>query len=506
MQKEYPMQKLRSYTKKERNFYLIGLAGQNVLYGISSVLAYYFQFTLLIPAMTVSVLLTFNQLFDAVKDPVMGNLMDRTRTKWGKARPFLLFSPIPAGVFLLLCFTGRVYDPALGMTDWRNLLGVVWAFSTCLLFGLAFTAGDVPIHSLPNLMTEDEQARTKLVSMKMIAMLTAIIGEAVMPLSLQAKNFFIAGGRGIQQAEKNGFFLVAVPMILFGAGAFQLTGLFVQERVALHEKTNSIWENLMLLWKNKPFRAILVSGLLASVKSVEIMGTLPLYTYYYANKEPLKIVLYTLLLGGGSFIGKAFSARLTPHLVRRYEKSRLFVAVNLLSALPMLLIYLLYCSAPGKMANPTYIVLTALCYTVGGTLFAIQTITVNLLTSDAVDYEEYYTNIRPDGMLASGQTITVKVGAGISSLISGAVFAVTGFSGQRVADLNTFIDAGGIARHSAVFAADMRTLFFLATVPSVIGAILCALPMLCYPLADTEHRRILDELNTRRHESDSEYL
>lgn len=493
---------LSTYTKRERNAYLIGLSGQNLLYGISMALAYYYQFTLLIPAMTVSVILTFNQVFDALKDPVVGNLVDRTRTKWGKARPFVLFSPLPTGILLVLCFSNQIYDSTANAASGQNIAIVALSFVSLFLFSLAFTAGDIPLHSLPNLMTEDQQDRTKLISMKMAVQLVAMLGIAVQPAALQMGKVLAKQGESVQQTEQRGFLWVAVVLAVIGTAAFQMAGLFVRERVTLNQKVNSITENLKLMWRNRPFRAVLLSGILASPKAVETVGTVPLFTYYYANKNPLRIILYTLAVGGGSFIGKIIAARLTPYLANKREKSQLFIITNCISAAAMLLVYLLYCTAPTAMTAPLQMVLTCLLYAVSGTASAIQGIAANLMTSDAVDFEEYHTGLRPDGVFASGQTITYKLSTGVSSLLGGAVYAISGFSGQRIAQLNAFVNHGGLARTSAAFASDMRLLFALSTIPSVIGALLCVLPMLRYPLRDKAHAELLEELNRRRHEGE----
>jgi len=189
---------MNTYTKKERNSYLVGLTGQTVIYAIIMSLAYYFQFTLLIPAMAVSVILTGNQIWNAFKDPFMGTIMDRTRSKWGKARPWLLFAPLPTGIFTILIFVNGIYDPAQAMAG-RNLPIVIWAAASYFLWGLAYTAGDVPLHSLPALMTEDKSDRTKIISMKTIAGMIGFLGIAVQPLALQVGQSFADGTRGTQQ-------------------------------------------------------------------------------------------------------------------------------------------------------------------------------------------------------------------------------------------------------------------------------------------------------------------
>lgn len=490
-------QSINTYTTKERNMYLIGLVGQNIIYGVSTVFSYYFQFTLLIPAMAVSIILTMNQIWDAIKDPIMGVIMDKTQTKLGKARPFVLFSPIPAGVLLIMCFCNGIYKTTFCVS---NIFIVLWAALSCFLFGLAFSAGDIPINSLPNLMTENEQDRTKLISLKTIGVVVAGLSVAVQPLALQVGNLFHDMGMELQKSERAGFLTIAILFSACGTIMFQLAGFFVKERIVVNRKASSIGENFKLMWKNTPFRAVLISGILASPKAVEMVGSLPLYTYYYANKEPMLIIVYAVLLGFGSFAGKLIASHITPKLVIRHEKRILFIVCNLICAAIMLLIYLLYLSAPTQMATPVYLFITALLYTVGGTASGIQSIIINLFIADAVDMEEYESGIRPDGVFTSGQTVTVKISSGISSLIGGILYAVVGLSSERIAQMNTFVEMGGVLRTTTDFSGEMNIFFFLSTIPSVIGAILCILPVIKYPLSDKEHTRMLDEINKRRYE------
>ena len=480
---------MQTFTKKEQKCYLTGLAGQTFLYAITMSLAYYFQFTLLIPAMAVSVILASNQIWDTFKDPIMGSIIDRTRSKWGKARPWLLFTPLPVGILTVLCFVNGVYDPAQGMAG-RNLLIVSWAAASYFLWSLAYTAGDIPLHSLPALMTDDRDDRTKLISMKTIAGLAGSLGVAVQPLALQA-------GR-VWRSERLGFIAVVIPLALVAAALFQLAGLFTRERVALTEKVYSLKENFQVLWRNKPSRAVLLSGILASPKSAEGVAMMPFISYYYANKDPGKIILYSVILASGSYVGKILAVKLTQKLVAKYEKAKLYNFSNLMIVPPTLFVFLLYLSAPTRMADPLYVGLTALAFTVAGTFHALVGIITPLFTADAVDYEEYHHHSRPDGMFASEQTMITKVSAGVSSLIGGAVYALVGFSGKGVEELNRFIDAGGIARTSAVFRPYMTVLFFLFTVPTVIGALLSMIPTWRYPLSDAEHARVLAELKERR--------
>ena len=90
---------MNTYTKKERNMYLIGLMGQNVIYNvIATGMTFYFQSVIFIPAIAISVIMGVARIWDAINDPMMGTIVDRTRTKWGKCRPYLIFTPVIIGI------------------------------------------------------------------------------------------------------------------------------------------------------------------------------------------------------------------------------------------------------------------------------------------------------------------------------------------------------------------------------------------------------------------------
>ena len=122
---------------------------------------------------------------------------------------------------------------------------------------------------------------------------------------------------------------------------------------------------------------------------------------------------------------------------------------------------------------------------------------------NATDYEEYCSGIRPDGVFFSGQTFIAKITAAIATVINGIAYSVVGFSDAKVQEVNDYIAAGGIPRLNPEYQPFMTVLFFIVSVPPVIGCILSVLPTIKYALSDKEHKRILDELNERRHAAEN---
>ena len=111
------------------------------------------------------------------------------------------------------------------------------------------------------------------------------------------------------------------------------------------------------------------------------------------------------------------------------------------------------------------------------------------------DYEEYTNGTRPDAVFFSGQTLS-PLTTGIATNRAGLLAQ---FSDARVAELNSFIAAGGIPRIEANYSKFMMILFFLVSIPPAIGCILSVIPTWKYALDDDEHKRILNILNERRH-------
>ena len=93
--------------------YLVGMMGQNMIYNIIGTgLYFYFQSVIFIPAMAISIFMAVARVWDAINDPMMGTFVDRTNTKWGKCRPYLLFSPVVIMVITILTFCNGMYGSA----------------------------------------------------------------------------------------------------------------------------------------------------------------------------------------------------------------------------------------------------------------------------------------------------------------------------------------------------------------------------------------------------------
>ncbi len=491
---------LTTYTPKERNMYLLGMIGQNMIYNIINTgLVYYFQSVIFIPAMAMSVIFAVARVWDAINDPMMGTICDHTHSKWGKCKPYLMFVPGIVGIITILTFVNGRYTAYEGNVPMQILI-VAWAGISYILYGMSYTAGDIPLWGVTSLMTDNEKDRANILSLARIA---AGLGGAVVLLSIIPASQAI--GNAITKAVGNseiamqyGFIIMAVVLTVISTLLFQCAGA-VKERVPQSERHYTLKENFQVMWCNVPFRKILVSAVLRSPFQLLTLIAMTLLSYYYGNAGRDNYIIYMLFLGAAIFGGQFLSMAFAPALAAKFEKKRIFNFCNFISGVPFALIFVVYMIAPQNLDNWGWLCVLFVLFALAGAGTGVVNVLQSVMIADCVDYEEYRTGIRPDGVFFSGQSFATKLGSGISSILQGVVYAAIGFSDARVAEVNNLLLAeGSTLSFKADFPEYAAAMFFLVSIPPAIGCLLSIIPTWKYPLTNKEHARILEFLRVRR--------
>lgn len=597
----------QTYTKKELAGYLVGLAGQNIIYNIIATgLAFYFQSVIFLPAIACSLIFALARVWDAVNDPMMGTIVDKTKTKWGKCKPYLLFVPAVILITTILPFFNSMYaepndmhevtlqdntkytafvdtdltkeleyegetyyfvpadntwelkrdadgkvltdsegntvktavmiysgdshtpvaDKTLAQTvlqEFQNEYGfekatgtksvliIAWAAFSYILWGMTYTIGDIPLWGVTSLMTEDQNDRAKILSLARAVANVGMIGTLFTMIAPSFQGIYKAQGMDEAHSLRMAYITLAIVMTVFATILFQFAGFSVKERVkGQSTKKYTIKENFKIMFGNKPFRQILISGILRS--PIQLLGivAMTLVMYYFFNNDiggtlfvngalNVTLVLQVIVVVIGLFGGMIFFPLFVPKLITKIEKRKLYNFFSLIGAIPFAGIFGFFMISGGNVLTwPGMIVMAVLFFTAGASMGSLNVLQ-SVMIADCVDYEEYNTGVRPDGVFFSGQSFITKLSAGIASLISGAVYALVGFSDKNVALLNNALVNGADFKtyNDGKFAAAM---FFLISIPPAIGMILSAIPTLRYKLTDEEHTRILGELIERRGE------
>lgn len=501
--------KHNTYSGKELTGYLIGLAGQNIIYNIiSGGLQYYWQSIIFLPAMAISIIFFIARVWDAVNDPMMGSIVDHTRTKWGKCKPYLMFVPVPIGIITILTFCNGTYTDysSTGM----HVLIILWAAISYILWGMAYTVGDIPLWGVTSLMTDDEKDRAKALS---LARIVANVGAIGMLITFAGKSFSQMfqekNGLDVLHADKLSYIIVAVALTVFATILFQFSGLSVKERVQQSEKKYTMKENFKIMFSNDPFRRLLISGVLRSpIQLLSIVGLTLVMYYFFDNNlanmvvdgklQIVKIIqLLVMALGllGGMIIGTA----VTPKLVGKFGKKQLYNFYSIAGAVPYCLIFAVYKLADGNlMKNMFYVLLMAVMMFASSWAMGSINILQSIMIADCVDYEEHKNGVRTDGVFFSGQSFITKLSMGVSSLISGFVYSAVHYTDKYIETLNTELAEGKYHFFEANDGKYAMAMFLLISIPPAIGMLLSAIPTIKYPLTDQEHTRILNELIEKR--------
>lgn len=513
-------QKRLTYTNKELSGYLVGMFGQNLIYNIVATgLYFYFQNVICLPAMALGWIMTIARVWDAINDPMMGTIVDKTKTKWGKCRRLVIIFPGIIGVVTILTFINSNYANAT--TTAQKALIIGWAAVSYVAWGMCFTVCDIPLWGITSLMTEDENDRSKILGLARMVAGVGGIGVLVVQIAQALGTAFVDKldksapdyAELVQKANQKGFIITVIIMTVVASILFEFAGIATRERVQKSEKSYTFKENFKIMFSNKPFRQILISGILRSPIQLLMIVAMTLVTYYYANGNIMNILAtdasgkitginFKILIGLGCvalglFVGQFVAMGITPLLIKKFEKKTLYNFYSIAGAVPFALIYVFFKISGGDLTSTVWSIVTGICMLFGSAAFGGINVLQSVMIADCVDYEEYYNGVRTDGVFFSGQSFITKLAAGLSTIISSVVYSIVGYSGKNVDILNKAIANGesfitydggtGKGKYAAA-------MFFLISIPPAIGMLLSAIPTLKYAMTDKEHENILAEL------------
>lgn len=477
---------LKTYTGKEKKYYLLGVVGQNVIYNIIGVgLVLYYTEALYVPPAIVALLMLVARLWDAFNDFIMGAIVDRTRSRWGKCRPYLLFAPL-----LILFATVGAFSANFNYLQ-KPALTIVFIYVTYILWGMLYTVADIPMWGVTALMTESEKDRTKLLS---LARISGAVGSAVtLLLYVTVVGLFKNTGRTFifPTAGAYGYFMATLVYAVIGYALFQLQGFNVREKIKPTYKETNIFRNFALLGKNKPFLQVMLSGILGSTKVMLASCSSYLILWYYTNGNEAGTMFYYAAIGGGYFVGNLVAMYFTPALLRRFSKKNLYNWSHLWSVIPFVIVFLLFAYRLDSVPVIAVMIIFA------GAMQGFPTVLQSSMIADSVDYLEWKTGEKADGLCFAGQTFLAKLQAAVSYY--GALLVLS-FVGYNAEAMQKFVAAGGIVREQ--YPEVMMALFVIITLLPALGSVLSVIPTWRYCLTEEEHGNILNELNKRRREGE----
>ncbi len=500
-----------TYTKGELIGYLTGMFGQNLIYQVvaAGLVSYYLGKVICIPAGAVSAIIFVARIWDAINDLMMGTIVDKTHSKWGKCRPYLIIFPAIIGLMTVLCFINGDYPAAKaaaeaakgeGAISAQMVFIVAWAAASYIIWGMLFTICDIPLWGITSLMTEDQDDRAKIIGLARIAAGVGGIGTVISFIPSAITGFF----PNAENPERTAWMATVIAVVVVATIFFEFAGVATKERVAGEAKEKkSIKDNFATMWNCKPFRQILISGVLRSPLQLLMLLAVDLLMFCYLDNDTKNIsndmlIFKVALIGLMVFIPQFTAMAITPNLVKRFENKKIYNFYSIAGAVPYLLVFVVYLIFKDNLHSWPAVICTAIL--IGGASASMGGINVmqSVMIADCVDYEEYHNGNRPDGIFFSGQSFLTKLSGGIAAAIQGVVYEIVHFSGEEVDAIKTQLSTGTQHFYQMDGGSYAKAMFFLISIPIAIGMIASAIPMFKYAMTDKQHTEILDALVEKR--------
>ena len=395
---------------KEKVGYGLGDMASNFYMGFFGLfLLYYYTDVFGIAPAAAATMLLITKVVDAVSDPAMGLIADRTDSRWGKYRPYLLWVAIPYAILGYLLFLG----PELSDTG-----KLIYAYVTYTLVMLAYTAVNVPYSALLAVISPVAEERTKATQFRFIfaSLGTLSVGALATPLVR-----WLGGGN-----EVLGFRLTIILFAVLSVLLFWIVFAATRERIRPEPHRSSIREDLGALVKNVSWVVLVATGILVVVGLIARFASIVFYTKYYLLDDGaivFSIFDRTAFLTSCGLIGQLIGALTTPMLAARFEKHHLVIGMNLLHAV---LLGVCFTIPPEQFA------LIVVIHSLGIFTFGVIITLLFSMYTDCAEYGEWRTGKNTAGLTVSASMFSLKFGSAVGGALPGFMLAWFGFVANEV--------------------------------------------------------------------------
>jgi GPH family glycoside/pentoside/hexuronide:cation symporter len=408
----------------------------------------------------------FARAFDAISDPLMGWISDRTRTRWGRRRPWIAIGAPLAAIFFVALFA-----PPEGIGP---LTGAAWFTASIFLFFVLNTIYEIPRYGLGAELTSDYHERTSLFAWRDGAVLLGtMLGSAAPSIAVGALK---ARGMEAAAAERAAYFWFALAMAALMVVLYAWLAYRVRENPEYSRRPpNPLVPGVRRVLRNRPFRILLACYLTTSVTGAIPGIFLPYYLQYVIGLENWLVQMGPMLL---AYFGSGFlSIPLWLRLTHRFGKRDVWVwhyAVGITASLSLFALPSLVTGAEALL--PLYVILVW-----AGAGFGSGALLAPSMQADVIDYDELYTGRRREAQYGALWGIATKFAVIPSASIPLAILASVGFVPNQV--------------QTAEVAWTIRVIDGIAPAAMAACAMLLALR---FPITEKVHRAILDGIDAHK--------
>jgi GPH family glycoside/pentoside/hexuronide:cation symporter len=364
---------------KEKISYGVGDVGSNMSWNmVASFLLYFYTNVALLPVALVGTLLLVSRVMDALIDPAIGMVVDRTRSRLGKARPYLLYAPFPLGILLVMVF----YSPPASVGT-----KMIYAYATLILIGIVYSFVNIPYAALMALMTRNPNEKMQLSSMR-------TVGSSIGTTIVTAATIPFVNWLG---PARQGFSIAAAVFAAVSVFLFLVVVLNTRERFVDHNTREKIriGHTLGLLLQNRTWLVTFVFSFLNLMRLGVLIGGTAYFAINVMNRPWLISVLLPAI-SMSSIIAAVASPRYFGRFgIRKGNWLALFAALVCFAALPI---------------SQSYIPIFLFIYAMANIAMGVCTPATWAMSTYAIDYQQWQHGSRNDGLLVSSISLSTKVG------------------------------------------------------------------------------------------------
>lgn len=430
--------------------YATGDMASNLIFQmITMFLMFFYTDVFGLSAAAVGTLFLVARIWDAVNDPIMGIIVDKTKTRWGKFRPYLVGGAIPLAIFATLTFTVPNVSG-----QWK----IVYVYVTYIALGMSYTAINIPYSAMTSSLTQDGLERSSLSSVRMIF---AVLGGLVVA---GATNPLVAALGGNDPAK--GYRLTMMIYSVIGILLFLICFATTKERYTAKSKQKvPFGESLKTITNNKPLLITTITFMLTLTASTLRSATVMYYFKYNLNRSELS-TLFLLI----SILSMVMGMFFVPAVSKKLDKK---------NTVKVGLIFCMIGLSGIFFSGYDNIVLIFIFAFITGFSAAFPTATAWAMVPDTVEYAEWKTGIRAEGTIYSLYSFGQKLGTALGGMISGIVLSVTGY----IANVSQTEEA-------------LRGILCMMTIIPILLYLLGFIMISFYPLSKKKYNEILKDLGS----------
>ncbi len=488
------MEEKKYVSKKEAVIYAVAALGQGLVYScMSSYVTDFYQNVLKLSSWFVILLMLLARVWDAINDPLMGMIVDRHTSRWGRMRHYPIFTAIPIAILTILMFTKPLgYAPQPGTNGQAPTYVYVFVAVVYVLWGMVYTSSDVPFWSLPNVMTPNPAERGRVIS---YGRTVGGIGSAVTVALPIIVAMFTAD-------EFLKYAVMAISMSVIGMPLFCMSSFGIKERVKHPNATKRAPgepSTLSRIFHCKPLMLVVLSGILsfgrymlqsaaphvARYAGFYVKGDLATATAEEFSKNMSTIQLVIQICAAvGMFGAMVFM----PKLFKKYEYRTLMI-VSCIGGFIASIFTLLV----GWFTKNLFICIPFMI--ISSIPLGVINVVSGAMVCDCIDFMEWKTGFRDNALGSACQSFVNKLGNAVATVVIIGMYILVHIDPALMNDGNAAVNLARSMTTSQNFA-----MYSLVSIVPGISLILCAIPLFFYDIVGDKKKKITEELKVMRAE------